>query len=74
LPGFKLGQLYRETLADKLVEFVGQAFMNEQAGENLAVFRYVASTGALLIATQRDFDLGQVFEELGDVLEDEMTR
>lgn len=64
-----VGAIYQDSHTGELVEFVGVACVPELAGEDVAVFRFV--DGGCLVATKRDYQNGQVFVPLGDVIEED---
>lgn len=70
LEGFVVGDLYVCQVTDELVEYLGMA--TGDLGEDVGVFRFVPH-GGCLIATQRGYDRGEVFQPAGEVAADELT-
>jgi hypothetical protein len=66
------GRLYRESLGDFVVEFVGTAFMPELDGEDVAVFRYMDQNAGALVATKHGYDNGQTFSDIDDEIDDDI--
>jgi hypothetical protein len=63
LDGFRAGAIYRRDRSGETVEFVGVATMRELGGEEVGVFRFVEG-GGCLIATNRNYELGEKFTRL----------
>ena len=71
LDTFEPGTLYRHDGTDVVLEFIAVATMPELGGEDVGVFRFVDSDGAL-IATQAGYDQGETFTPLGDAMADDI--
>lgn len=72
LGSFTVGNFYRESMGEMLVEFVGIAFMSELDGETVAVFRYVDDPTSLLVATRASYSKGETFTPLAGTLAEEL--
>ena len=73
LDTFKEGAIYRRNRSGETVEFVGIASMRELGGEDVGVFRFLEG-GGCLIATNRNYDLGDTFTRITEDREvDEAT-
>jgi NurA-like 5'-3' nuclease len=69
---FQTGTIYRNSLNDELVEYLGLACMPELAGEDVAIFRSVEG-GGLFVATKQGYNQGETFEEIGEAMADEIA-
>jgi hypothetical protein len=69
LESFTAGSIYLHEISGELVEFIGIATVSGLAGEDVAVFRFVDGSGCL-IATNRDYQQGDVFTPYGDAIEE----
>ena len=71
LDEFVVGDLYKHSDTDELVEFVGIASGGGFAGEDLAVFRMVPG-GGCLIASKKTYEQGETFQPVGDAMADDL--
>ena len=71
LESFKVGDLYRHSETDELVEFIGVALGGGQDGEDVAVFRMVPA-GGCLIADRRTHEQGETFQPVHQAMLDEL--
>jgi hypothetical protein len=72
LADFEVGALYHHHDTGEVVEFIGIASVDELAGEDVAVFRFVELVGGCLIATKHDYYRGDTFERVGSAIADEI--
>jgi hypothetical protein len=70
LKDFKVDTIYRNSLTDELVKFIGMAGVPELAGQDVAIFRSVEG-GGLFAATQEGYNQGERFEEAGEAMVEE---
>jgi hypothetical protein len=71
LDRFVVGDLYKHSETDELVEFIGVASGGGFAGEDLAIFRTVPD-GGCLIASKETYERGETFRHVGDAMADEL--
>ena len=69
LGSFEVGALYKHRDSDEVCEFIGRLALLEEV---VGVFRWVDSDTCVL-ATQRGYDNGEVFQPLGDAITDDIS-
>jgi hypothetical protein len=71
LTQFEIGAVYRESLGEFLVRFLGTAVVPDHGDEHVAVFRFVHGGGGFLIATCESYENGQTFQRIDDEIGDD---